>query len=74
MVSEKQTTNAVTPITNYFKPKVEKFTSKEPRQKIIRRAIVTYIVKCSVALQMVERDAFKELISECEPRFNHLTR
>lgn len=64
----------MTPITHYFKAKEEKYDLKNVRQKGIRKAIVSFIVKGAQPLALVENDAFRAMIEECDGRFSHITR
>lgn len=57
-------------ILDYYDP-VSKFDRK---QQSIRKALVTGIVDCALPLSIVEHEAFRDLITECQPKFNHLTR
>ena len=61
------------PITQYFKVKEGKYELKSAPQNRIRRAIVKFIVKCSMPLVVVKAEEFCELIEQSESEFNPMS-
>lgn len=66
-------TSATPAIASYFSP-VNKYKPKDPRQQAIRKAVVDFLVDCSLPIHLVEKKTFRALTDHCDSKYIHTNR